>query len=293
VYDIEYLHQATSVDDAVAALAADPLAQVIAGGTDVLVKLRDGKGAPAHLVSIHGLAGELSGVTLLDDGCVRIGANTVFHSVTTSPVIQERIPVLGEACDTPGGPQLRIAGTIGGNLCNGVTSADSASTCMALGVLLDLVGPEGRRTVPIDEWYAGPGRTVRRRDELLVAIRVPRSHYEGFTGEYIKYGKRNALEIATMGCCCLVRLAEDRDTVEDVRLAFGVAGPVPMRSHAAEDGVRGLPVARAAERIGELALEDTRPRDSWRASKAFRQQLIKEMSRRALLSAARKGGATV
>lgn len=293
MYDIEYLHQATSVDDAVTALAADPLAQVIAGGTDVLVKLRDGRGAPAHLVSIHGLKGELAGVSLLDDGCVRIGANTVFHAVTTSPVIRERIPVLGEACDTPGGPQLRVAGTIGGNLCNGVTSADSASTCMALGALLDLVGPAGARTVPIGEWYAGPGRTVRRRDELLVAIRVPRSHYEGFSGEYIKYGKRNALEIATMGCCCLVRLADDRDTIADVRLAFGVAGPVPMRSRAAEDGVRGLSVAQAAERIGELALEDTHPRDSWRASKAFRQQLIKEMSRRALLSAARKGGATL
>ena len=293
MYDIETLYEATSVEDACRALAEDPQAIVIAGGTDVLVKVRGGKLAGAHLVSIHNLHDELDGVTLAGDGTVEIGPITWFHHVTTSPVIQATVPTLGEACDTPGGPQLRVSGTIGGNVCNAATSADSASTLFAYGALLDVVSTRGKRTIPIEEWYAGPGRSNKERDEVLVKIRIPRDHYEGFTGHYFKYGKRRALEIATMGCCCLVKLAADKSTIEDIRLAFGVAAPTPMRATGAEDAVRGLPVAEAVEMIGELAQAETHPRDSWRASKDFRLQLIGEMSRRSLIEAARKGGADI
>lgn len=293
MYDIESLYEATSVEDACRALAEDPQAIVIAGGTDVLVKVRGGKLAGAHLVSIHNLHDELDGVTLADDGTVEIGPITWFHHVTTSPVIQATVPTLGEACDTPGGPQLRVSGTIGGNVCNAATSADSASTLFAYGALLDVVSTRGKRTIPIEEWYAGPGRSYRERDEVLVKIRIPRDHYEGFTGHYFKYGKRRALEIATMGCCCLVKLAADKSTIDGIRLAFGVAAPTPMRATGAEDAVRGLSVAEAVEKIGELAQAETHPRDSWRASKDFRLQLIGEMSRRSLIEAARKGGADI
>ncbi|KUH59133.1 MULTISPECIES: xanthine dehydrogenase subunit XdhB [Atopobiaceae] len=293
MYDIESLYEATSVEDACRALAEDPQAIVIAGGTDVLVKVRGGKLAGAHLVSIHNLHDELDGVTLADDGTVEIGPITWFHHVTTSPVIQATVPTLGEACDTPGGPQLRVSGTIGGNVCNAATSADSASTLFAYGALLDVVSTRGKRTIPIEEWYAGPGRSYRERDEVLVKIRIPRDHYEGFTGHYFKYGKRRALEIATMGCCCLVKLGADKSTIDDIRLAFGVAAPTPMRATGAEDAVRGLSVAEAVEKIGELAQAETHPRDSWRASKDFRLQLIGEMSRRSLIEAARKGGADI
>ena len=293
MYDIESLYEATSVEDACRALAEDPQAIVIAGGTDVLVKVRGGKLAGAHLVSIHNLHDELDGVTLADDGTVEIGPITWFHHVTTSPVIQATVPTLGEACDTPGGPQLRVSGTIGGNVCNAATSADSASTLFAYGALLDVVSTRGKRTIPIEEWYAGPGRSYRERDEVLVKIRIPRDHYEGFTGHYFKYGKRRALEIATMGCCCLVKLGADKSTIDDIRLAFGVAAPTPMRATGAEDAVRGLPVAEAVEKIGELAQAETHPRDSWRASTVFRLQLIGEMSRRSLIEAARKGGADI
>ena len=293
MYDIESLYEATSVDDACRALAEDPKAIVIAGGTDVLVKVRGGKLAGAHLVSIHGLNDELDGVRLADDGTVEIGPITWFHHVTTSPVIQATVPTLGEACDTPGGPQLRVSGTIGGNVCNAATSADSASTLFAYGALLDVVSARGKRTIPIEQWYAGPGRSTKERDEVLVRIRIPRDHYEGFTGHYFKYGKRRALEIATMGCCCLVKLGADKSTIDDIRLAFGVAAPTPIRATNAEDAVRGLPVSEAVEKIGELAQADTHPRDSWRASKAFRLQLIGEMSRRSLVEAARKGGVDI
>lgn len=292
MYDIVYYHEAESVKDAVKALTEHPNARVIAGGTDVLVQIREGRFGPTELVSIHELRDELWGVTLDEDETICIGPITWFHAVTEDPICQERIPVLCDACDTPGGPQLRVSGTVGGNLANGITSADTASTFFALGAELVLEGPDGRRVVPIEKWYAGPGKTVREQNEVLVQIRIPKAHYEGFTGEYIKYGKRNALEIATMGCCCLVKLADDHETIEDVRFAYGVAGPNPCRSEAAEKVARGKTVAEAAPLVGEAALEDLHPRDSWRASKDFREQLIKEMTKRALVNAANKGGST-
>lgn len=293
MYDIGSIYQATSVVDAIRALQADPAALVIAGGTDVLIKIREGKLAGCSLVSIHELTGELSGITLADNGDVEIGPLSTFRDVTFSPVIREKIPVLGEATDMAGGPQLRAAGTIGGNVCNGITSADSASTLTALDAVMVVRGPAGERKVPISQWYKGVGKVDLAHDELLVRIVIPREHYEGFTGHYIKYAMRNAMDIATLGVSCLVKLSADKQTAETVKLAFGVAGPVPMRAPAAEAAVSGLPIGEAIEKIGKAALGDVNPRTSWRASREFRLQLVEELSGRALREAARKGGAAV
>ena len=293
MYGFASIYEAKSVQDAIRALKADPGALVIAGGTDVLFKIREGKLADCRLVSIHGLTEELSGVTLRGNGEIEIGPLTTFRDVTEDPVIQAHIPVLGEAVDQAGGPQLRAAGTIGGNVCNGITSADSASTLMALDARLRVKGPRGEREAPISQWYKGVGRVDLAPYELLVGIVIPRENYEGYTGHYIKYAMRSAMDIATLGVSCLVKLAGDKDTVDDVCLAFGVAGPVPMRAYGAEAAVRGLPIAQAVREIGRAALEDVNPRDSWRASKAFRLQLVEELSGRALAQAARKGGAAV
>ena len=293
MYDIQSIYQAKSVDDAIRALQADPSALVIAGGTDVLIKIREGKLAGCSLVSIHNLTGELSGVTLAANGDVEIGPLTTFRGVTFSDVIRQTVPVLGEAADMAGGPQLRAAGTIGGNVCNGITSADTASTLVALDAVLRVRGPRGEREVPISEWYLGVGRVALAPDELLVKIIIPYDNYAGYTGHYIKYAMRNAMDIATLGVSCLVKLTDDKKTVDDAALAFGVAGPVPMRAPSAEAAVRGLPVEEAIAAIGKAALDDVNPRTSWRASKEFRIQLIEELSPRALREAARKGGADV
>ena len=293
MYDIQSIYQAKSVEDAIRALQADPSAVVIAGGTDVLIKIREGKLAGCSLVSIHNLTGELSGVTLAANGDVEIGPLTTFRGVTFSDVIRQTVPVLGEAADMAGGPQLRAAGTIGGNVCNGITSADTASTLVALDAVLRVRGPRGEREVPISEWYLGVGRVALAPDELLVKIIIPYDNYAGYTGHYIKYAMRNAMDIATLGVSCLVKLTDDKKTVDDAALAFGVAGPVPMRAPSAEAAVRGLPVEEAIAAIGKAALDDVNPRTSWRASKEFRIQLIEELSPRALREAARKGGADV
>ena len=293
MYDIQSIYQATSVDDAIRALQDDPSAIVIAGGTDVLIKIREGKLAGCSLVSIHNLTGELSGVTLSPNGDVEIGPLTTFRGVTFSDVIRQTVPVLGEAADMAGGPQLRAAGTIGGNVCNGITSADTASTLVALDAVLRVRGPKGERDVPISEWYQGVGRVALAPYELLVKIIIPRDNYAGYTGHYIKYAQRAAMDIATLGVSCLVKLTDDKKTVDDAALAFGVAGPVPMRAPSAEAAVRGLPIEEAISVIGKAALADVNPRTSWRASKEFRIQLIEELSPRALREAARKGGADV
>lgn len=293
MYDIKSIYRAKSVADAIRALQADPSAIVIAGGTDVLIKIREGKLAGCSLVSIHDLAGELAGVTLSPGGDVEIGPLTTFRGVTYSDVIRQTIPVLGEAADMAGGPQLRAAGTIGGNVCNGITSADTASTLVALDAVLRVRGPRGERDVPISEWYLGVGKVALAPDELLVKIVIPRDNYAGYTGHYIKYAQRSAMDIATLGVSCLVKLTDDRKFVDDAALAFGVAGPVPMRSPSAEAAVRGLSVEEAIAAIGQAALADVNPRTSWRASKEFRIQLVQELSARALREAARKGGADV
>ena len=254
------------MEDAISALQKDPSAVVIAGGSDVLIKIREGKLADSRLVSIHGLREELEGVTLLENGDIAVGPLTTFRGVTGSEIIQERVSVLGEATDLAGGPQLRAVGTIGGNVCNGVTSADSASTLMALDVRMHLRGPAGWRIVPISQWYQGVGKVDLGPAELLCRIVIQKENYDGWSGHYIKYAQRNAMDIATLGVSCLVRLSADKRICEDVRLAFGVAAPTPIRARTAEEGVRGLPVSEAAARLGSLALEDVSPRTSWRAS---------------------------
>lgn len=293
MYDIEKFYQAKDVADAIQALQKDPDAVVISGGSDVLIKIREGKMAGCSLVSIHGLK-ELEGVSLREDDTIAIGSATTFSHITNDPIIQERIPVLGYAVDQVGGPQLRNMGTIGGNVCNGVTSADSASTLFVLNAVLHLVGPNGERLVPIREFYTGPGRTVRQHEEILTEILIRKEDYQGYGGHYIKYGKREAMEIATMGCAVLVKLGGTNDTVEDLRIAFGVAAPTPIRCPKTEEKVKGMAVGpKLLETAAKGVLDEVNPRTSWRASREFRLQLIEEMTRRALTEAVTHAGGEI
>lgn len=294
MYDMKALHEAKSVDDAVRLLQEYPQAQVIAGGSDVLVQMREGKRAGAELVSIYGLD-ELRGVTIEEDGTIRIGSLTSFSHITKDPIIQKYINVLGEAVDMVGGPQIRNIGTIGGNTCNGVTSADSASTLFAWDAVIELTGPDGIRRIPIKDFYIKAGKVDLRPGEIQNAILIPREAYEGYEGHYIKYAMRNAMDIATLGCSVNVKLSDDKKTFTDIRIAYGVAGPVPMRAVHAEAAGRGLKVTEEnIEKIGDTVLEDVTPRDSWRASKAFREHISKLLCKRALREAVRRaGGMTV
>ena len=290
MYDIGKFYQAADVEDAVRALVEDPEAVVISGGSDVLIKIREGKLAGCSLVSIHGIK-ELEGIRMEEDGTIVIGPATTFSHITNNDIIQKHIPMLGDAVDMAGGPQLRNIGTIGGNVCNGVTSADSASSLCCLDAVLVLKGPDGVREVPISQWYTGPGMTVRNHDEVLTAIRIKKENYQGYGGQYIKYGKRNAMEIATLGCAVSVKLTEDKKHIQDLRLAYGVAAPTPIRCHTTEEAVKGMETGEAlAQAVGKGALEEVNPRSSWRASREFRLQLVEELGRRAVKQAVINAG---
>lgn len=290
MYDIGKFYQAADVEDAVRALVEDPEAVVISGGSDVLIKIREGKLAGCSLVSIHGIK-ELEGIRMEEDGTIVIGPATTFSHIANNDMIQKHIPMLGDAVDMAGGPQLRNIGTIGGNVCNGVTSADSASSLCCLDAVLVLKGPDGVREVPISQWYTGPGRTVRNHDEVLTAIRIKKENYQGYGGQYIKYGKRNAMEIATLGCAVSVKLTEDKKHIQDLRLAYGVAAPTPIRCHTTEEAVKGMETGEAlAQAVGKGALEEVNPRSSWRASREFRLQLVEELGRRAVKQAVINAG---
>ena len=282
MYDIKALYEARSVQEAVSLRLEHPDAHIIAGGSDVLIKMREGKLAGCELLSIYGIDA-LRGVTLEEDGTIRIGSLTSFSHITKSPIIQEHINVLGEAVDQVGGPQIRNIGTIGGNTCNGVTSADSASTLLAWDAIVELTGKDGVRRLPIRDFYIKAGVVDLHPDEIQTAILIPKEAYAGYQGHYIKYAMRNAMDIATTGCSVNVKLSADKKTLEDVRIAYGVAGPVPMRCPTAEALAKGKAVsAEVVEAFGQAVLEDITPRDSWRASKAFRQHIAVELAKRAL-----------
>lgn len=290
MYDFKAIYEAKSVAHAIGLLQEHPQAVIIAGGSDVLIKMREGKLAGVELVSIYGLD-ELRGVSMDEDGTLRIGSLTSFSHITKDPLIQEHINVLGEAVDMVGGPQIRNIGTIGGNTCNGVTSADSASTLFAWDAKIELTGPEGVRVVPIQDFYIKAGKVDLKPGELQTAILIPKEAYEGYKGYYIKYAMRNAMDIATTGCSVNVKLSEDRSTIVDARIAYGVAGPIPMRAPSAEAEAENQPVSReTVKAFANAVLENINPRTSWRASKEFRRHIAVVLADRALTEAIRLSG---
>ena len=285
MYDMKALYEASSVANAVELRLQHPQAQIIAGGSDVLVQMREGKRAGMALISIQ-KCDEMRGITIDDEENIRIGSLTSFTHITNDPIIQQYITVLGEAVDMVGGPQIRNAGTIGGNTCNGVTSADSASTLHAYEAIVEITGKNGVRRVPIKDFYIKAGQVDLRVEdgEIQTAILIPKASYIDTFGHYIKYAMRNAMDIATLGTSVNARLSADKKTFERVRIAFGVAGPVPMRAINAEEFINGREVTlENIELFGKKVLEDIHPRDSWRASKAFRSHIAVESAKRCLM----------
>ena len=295
MYDMKALYEAESVENAVALRLEHPEAQIIAGGSDVLVQMREGKRAGKELISIYGLD-ELRGVSIDEEENIRIGSLSSFSHITRDPIIQKYINVLGEAVDMVGGPQIRNIGTIGGNTCNGVTSADSASTLHAWEAIVELTGRSGIRRLPIKDFYIKAGQVdIRAEDgEIQTAILIPKASYENCYGHYIKYAMRNAMDIATLGCSVNVQLSPDKKTIARARVAYGVAGPVPMRCPSAEEAAKDKPLTlETAEEFSLAVLKDIHARDSWRASKAFREHIAVEMAKRCLIESIKRAGGVI
>lgn len=281
MYQINQYIEAETLQEAIEALSVNENAQIIAGGTDVLIKTRERKGGYVdrdlvgitRIESIHGIR--------MDGGDILIGATTCFTDVEENEHILRHIPLLATAVGMVGGPQIRNIGTIGGNVANGATSADSASSLFALDAIICLEGKGGKRELAIKDFYQGPGKVDLKQGELLTHIRIPKASFEGYKGHYIKFAQRKAMDIATLGCAVLVK--ESNGIIDDLKIAFGVAGPTPIRATEAEAFAKGKAITdENLDAIGEACLANASARDSWRASKAFREQLIRELPKRGI-----------
>ena len=167
-------------------------------------------------------------------------------------------------------------------------AADSASTLFAWDAVIEITEQNGARCIPIQDFYIQAGKVDLRPGELQTAILIPKAAYEGYQGHYIKYAMRNAMDIATTGCSVNVKLSADKKTIEDMRIAYGVAGPVPSL---AEQTAKGRPVTiETIKEAAKAVLDDIHPRDSWRASKAFREHIAVVLAKRALETSIRLSG---
>jgi xanthine dehydrogenase FAD-binding subunit len=288
MFDIQEYHELSSIQETKEYLHKNPEATLIAGGTDLLIKLREGKMTDVHYAGISRIS-ELKKIYRNEDGLISIGATVTFKQLENDPVIQEYLPYLGEAGASMGGPQIRTIATIGGNICNGVTSADSASMLCCLNAKLLVESVDNTRTIPINEFYLGPGKVDLKSGELLNNILIDEKDYNGYAGKYIKSAQRKAMDIATLGCSVMAKVSDDM--FEDVRIAYGVAAPTPVRCPAAEKVAKGKIVNKDnIEKIAEATMLDVNPRDSWRGSKAFREQLVRENAKRALFEVVKRSG---
>lgn len=290
MFDFKDLFEASSLLHAIELSREYPDSLIIAGGSDILIKIREKKLRNCQLISIQSLD-ELRGIEMFGDEDIRIGALECFSSIGKNELIKKHIPVLGEASMAVGGPQVRNIGTIGGNICNGATSADTPSTLLALDAVLEITGHDGVRLIPIEQFYIDAGKVDLGKGEILTSILIKKESYLNYAGYYYKYSTRNAMDISICNCSINVKLSENKDAIEDVRAAYGAAGPVPTRVHFAEKQIKGKEITSdLIEQFAETAAVCLNPRSSYRADKEFRKHILEEMSKLCLAEAIRRGG---
>ncbi len=291
MFNFKSYAKAGSVQEAIQLLAQNPEAHLIAGGTDMLVKLHKGKVQFDHLVDIHDIA-ELNYITQNDAGDIIIGPLACFTDVAESELIRKHIPVLSQAVLTIGGPQVRNMATIGGNLCNGVPSADSATPLIALNAAVTIEGRDGSRQMPLESFFLGPSQVALEQHEILTAITIAHDNYADYFGHFHKYAMREAMDISTIGCSAVCKIKDG--TLQDLRLAFGVAAPVPIRCKGTEDKVRDRKITpKLLTDIAKSVSADVRPRTSWRAAKDFRLQIITTLAHRVVEQAILNAGGVI
>jgi CO/xanthine dehydrogenase FAD-binding subunit len=278
----EYLFP-SSVEDALAMLAErEGRARLVAGGTDLVIQLTEGRRAADCLVDITRIAG-LDRMTL-EDGMIVLGANVTHRQVSESPLVRERATVLAEACHAVGSRQIRNVGTLGGNVVNAMPAADGTTALLALEAEAEIANGTERKWVPLADLFAGPGVSrVDSTGEMLTAFRFP-ALGEGQGSALERIARRRALALPILVCAVVVTLREGGEEFESARIALGPVAPVPFRASQAEESLRGAPISlEAMARAGEIAMQESHPRSSLlRASKEYRQEVIKVLVRRGL-----------
>lgn len=269
---VERIERPASLEEALALLADDPAALAVAGGTDVVVQLRDGRRRARILIDLNRL--ELSWIHEHDDH-VEIGAGTPMDMIADSPVVRAAAPALAAAAGLVGAWPIQCRATLGGNLANASPAADTVPPLLVADAELELVSLGGSRTVPLDELLLGPGRTALAPGELIRSIRVPRLPAGG--GErFAKLGPRREQIISMVGVAMRAVRGEggalDGGALHEVRIAVGSAAPRVVRARRAEAALERRRLDDVVRREALRALQaDIAPIDDVRAPAAYRR----------------------
>ncbi|MGH7264460.1 MAG: FAD binding domain-containing protein [Candidatus Rokuibacteriota bacterium] len=275
-------HRPTSVEEACRILTAEPGAAVLAGGTDLMVHLRQPwrERKPPAVVNVKRIPG-LADVTVTD-AAVRLGALASLTALIEHPVIRDEYPVLPFTARYMGSPAIRNLATVGGNLCNASPAADLPPVLLALDAEVGIAGPKGERRVPLDAFFRGPGQTVLEPGELLTWVEVPRRR-PAWPIRYERLDVRRAMDIAIAGAAVAVAL--DGGRVREARVALCAVAPTPIRVRDAEAVlVDGDLTPEVAARAADLAAAAARPISDVRATAEYRREMVGVLTRRGLLS---------
>lgn len=278
-----------SVDEAVEALARwGPEARVIAGGTDLVVELKEGRRTPAVLVDINRLE-ELRGVrvegrtparaededkpgSVAQGDMVWIGALATHAEVAASRVVRAAAPLLADACARVGSPQIRGRGTIGGNLCTASPAGDVIPPLFCLEASVDVRGPRGVRSVDVESFFVGPKRSALAPDEMVLGVRF-RALGPGHVSFFRKLGQRKSLAISVVSVAFAARRSAS-GAFDEARVSFGAVAPTVVRARTVEKALRGKKLdAGGARYVSRLAFRDVVPITDIRGSQAYRREM--------------------
>ncbi len=255
-------------------------AMYVAGGTDVLVKVKSGKIAPDYLISLRHITEQTQLLVNPDTGELHIGAIVTHRTLETSSMIRRQYPIIHDAVQNIGSTQIRNIATIGGNLVNAAPSADGAIPLIALDARVNIYGTTGERNAELIHFFEGPGQTVLEPGEILTEIIVPKQTPRT-AGAYQKIGRREAMELPLVGVGVLLSLEQGSNRCTKARVSLGVAAPTPIRTLSAEQYLVGKEInEETLSEAGKLAAEESRVRDSIRGSAWYRREMVAVFVRR-------------
>lgn len=254
--------------------------KVYAGGTDVIPKIKSRLiRAPKVLIDLKGIP-EWDYIQYDEMDGLRIGALATISSVAHLPQVRENFGILSQAASSIASTQVQNRGTIVGNICNAVPSADSAPALLCLGAELSCVSSHGERVIHIEDFFTGPNQTALNPDELVKEIRIPNMPPQS-KGVYIKLSPRSRMDLAVVGVGAVV--AQDNGLIQDVRIALGAVAPTPMRAKRAEDVLKGEKLrAEMVMKAADIASEESKPIDDHRASAEYRRMMVEVLVKRAI-----------
>lgn len=255
-------------------------AALLAGGTDLLVKLQEDKYQAEALISLSGIPG-LDVVRFDQRDCLALGAMVTLAQAASHPDIRGSFPLLADACLKIGSQQIRNMGTVGGNLCNASPAADLAPALLVLGAQAQVIGTGGRRLIPLDHFFLGPGKTALTDGEILERLLIPIGPPSGI---YLKHTIRKAMDLPIVGIAVLLKMEDS--VCREARVALGAVAPTPLRAPSVERFLKGQRLTHELlEQAGHLALQAISPISDIRASAEYRREMVRVLTKRAIRQA--------